>query len=769
MKNLQLLKLSFLVAMLCGCGGSGKNPGASGKAQAKSPAITLASQLAAQRDPAALLKPAPGNPAMISTFDQSGGNADWTELSPEDVGPDGLITLVELQGPGCLTRLWNTSVGAKEWHFFFDGESQARLTGTTLDFFGGTFPFVPPLADIVSGGFYAYVPLPYSKSLRIAVKPHSFPPGKRRYFHVNTLSYPPGTDVVSYPGKLTDEDTDAVKDIIDKWSNIADTYAGLGKDGEAKSLELPPGGRAEWLNTQGNGTLTSFSIGLDISPAADPIARNRVLRDLVLEMYWDGMVEPSVQVPFGDFFGNPFYGRRYTSSMLAYTTGRYTCRFPMPFKQGARALIRNDGPTTVSVDIQHQLDPASASAYGAFHAAFRGETSQGGVTRQFPFRMLSTKGKGRYLGCFLTAMSTDNSWFILEGDEQIRLDGNMSPSFHGTGLEDYFNGGWYYSGIFALPYHGLVNKRPIHTDQSRLHIPDPITFNSEISVNIEFGHGNTSRGYMSSVAFWYQEPAVKTPYPVPENAARRPPVDPKEKDAIMSVLFELERLELYEEARERCETYAQIFPDIADTMEFRATGYTEILDGFSATKPLYEVLKDAAVDPVVRTAVGNYLNMKQIPNYTVLTVNSNGRSVTWIDAKAMTTQIANPADLYVRATTLQPGEHAISAQVVPSPADAWYSLHLQNSTTNFVTDGSWECTETRPQGWPNAYADTNTVWQTVPQPTKGDMLPRQGFWKMKPNGWVNTQSGEQLLRPWKNFQNKKAIAYLRKKITIPAR
>ena len=57
---------------------------------------------------------------------------------------------------------------------------------------------------------------------------------------MNTLSYPPGTDVVSYPVKLTDQDTDAVKDIVDKWSVIADTYTGLGNSGEAKSLELPP-------------------------------------------------------------------------------------------------------------------------------------------------------------------------------------------------------------------------------------------------------------------------------------------------------------------------------------------------------------------------------------------------------------------------------------------------------------------------------------------------------------------------------------------------
>ncbi|MFT5125944.1 MAG: hypothetical protein ACI97B_004597, partial [Verrucomicrobiales bacterium] len=725
-------------------------------------------QLDVQRDPAALLKPAPGTPAMVSTFDQAGGNTDWTELKEDQVGPDGLVTLAEFTGPGCVTRIWNTSVGAKEWHFFFDGESEARLVGSTQDFFGGKHPFVAPLAGIVSGGFYSYVPLPYQSSLRIAIKANSFPPGQRRYFHVNYDTYPAETDVTSYPAVLSPEETGAIDDVISQWSQIKETYAAIGSAGEAQRISLPSGEQAEWLNTQTAGTLKSFSIGLNISPSADPIARDRVLRDLVLEMYWDGMTEPSVQVPLGDFFGNPFYTRRFTSSMFGLVDGRYICRFPMPYQKGARAVIRNDGPTEVAVDIRHQLGPAAESAYGAFHAAFKSETSQGGVTRQFPYRILSTKGHGRYLGCFLTAMSTDTSWFILEGDEQIRLDGSMSPSFHGTGLEDYFNGGWYYSGIFDLPYHGLIGKRPVHTDQYRLHIPDPVTFNTEVSVNIEFGDGNKSKGYMSSVAFWYQEPAVKTPYPVPATFDRRLPADPKEKDAIMAELFELERLELFEEARQRCEHYAFRFSELADTLEFRATGYMELQDGFAAVKPLYEVLKDAATDPLVRTAVGNYLNMKSIANYAVVAVNGNGRSMTWIDAKPLTTQISNPNDLYIRATTIQPGEHVISAQITPARADAWYTLHLQTSTTNLVADGTWECTEIQPQGWPDAYADTNVVWQTVPEPTKGDMLPRQGFWKMKPNGWVNTQSGEQLLRPWKTFKNRQAIAYLRKTITLPA-
>ncbi|MBK7972302.1 MAG: DUF2961 domain-containing protein [Deltaproteobacteria bacterium] len=42
-----------------------------------------------------------------------------------------------------------------------------------------------------------------------------------------------------------------------------------------------------------------------------------------------------------------------------------------------------------------------------------------------------------------------------EGDERFHLDGAATPALHGTGTEDYFNGGWYFLfGRFSAPLHG---------------------------------------------------------------------------------------------------------------------------------------------------------------------------------------------------------------------------------------------------------------------------------------------------------------------------
>ena len=48
-----------------------------------------------------------------------------------------------------------------------------------------------------------------------------------------------------------------------------------------------------------------------------------------------------------------------------------------------------------------------------------------------------------------------NAW-MLEGDERVFIDDlGVNPQIHGTGTEDMYNGGWYFSlGQFSLPVHG---------------------------------------------------------------------------------------------------------------------------------------------------------------------------------------------------------------------------------------------------------------------------------------------------------------------------
>jgi hypothetical protein len=82
------------------------------------------------------------------------------------------------------------------------------------------------------------------------------------------------------------------------------------------------------------------------------------------------------------------------------------------------------------------------------------------------------------------------------------------PSVYGTGTEDYFNSGWYYStGVYASPYNGLLIKDEENGKIAtyRYNVGDAIPFRKSIRFTIEHGHANTEIADYSSVAYWYQK------------------------------------------------------------------------------------------------------------------------------------------------------------------------------------------------------------------------------------------------------------------------
>ncbi|HYO52263.1 DUF2961 domain-containing protein [Archangium sp.] len=45
----------------------------------------------------------------------------------------------------------------------------------------------------------------------------------------------------------------------------------------------------------------------------------------------------------------------------------------------------------------------------------------------------------------------------LEGDERVHVDGSLTPQLYGTGTEDFYESGWYFSrGTFSC--RGLITE-----------------------------------------------------------------------------------------------------------------------------------------------------------------------------------------------------------------------------------------------------------------------------------------------------------------------
>ncbi len=278
------------------------------------------------------------------------------------------------------------------------------------------------------------------------------------------------------------------------------------------------------------------------------------LRRTVLRTFWDGESTPSVEVPLGDFFGIGFGLRRnFVSAPLQMSPddGRgFNCWFPMPFADGARFEIENQGESTriFFFYIDYEEHPAVDADLGRFHAWWNRVNPTAGTAREQGFErsdygysdkrpagpgfgvgapwsasnldgernytILDVRGDGHYVGCNLNIDVFErqvNDWYG-EGDDMIFIDDEpWPPRLHGTGTEDYFGTAFCPKQEYSAPYHGITvysgtDDWPWAGKNSmyRFHVEDPIRFRRSIRVTIETGHDNALANDYSSTAYWYQ-------------------------------------------------------------------------------------------------------------------------------------------------------------------------------------------------------------------------------------------------------------------------
>lgn len=277
-------------------------------------------------------------------------------------------------------------------------------------------------------------------------------------------------------------------------------------------------------------------------------------------MYWDGSQTPCVEAPAGDFFGighgitKEFWSLPLTMSPR---DGRgWNCFFPMPYASGGRIDITNEGERRLVVYfyVDYEDYDSLEDGVGRFHAQWRCEhptEGWGDNTRRLDqdreysreinttpnldgtgnYVILEARGRGHYVGCNLNVHyfeRQNNDWYG-EGDDMIYIDGDVKPTLHGTGTEDYFGTAWSPQQEFCAPYHGLPLSEGTEDwpwggrhSMYRFHIEDPVHFRESVRVTIEHGHANHLSHDYSSTAYWYQtEPHGAFPS-LPNVAARLP-------------------------------------------------------------------------------------------------------------------------------------------------------------------------------------------------------------------------------------------------------
>lgn len=458
---------------------------------------------------------------LASSYDRAGGNLDYSQYEePNGVRTaDEIVTVKTISGPGIIHRFWMPHMTANRnflLRMYIDGEQVARIDTSSAEILGGSFGhFTPPLVTTFAGGQVCYEPIPFAKSIRIETENKAG--AKRHYYQYSYSKLPGDTPLESYTAALTPEQQAARAEVVSLFDNAGEHPAGSSPsaiDINTPTTVIKPDSSFSLADVNGPGMIRKLNIRMDDANDAE-------LDGLRLRVYYDGNDTAAIDVSVGDFFGAGKERAVYKSIPLGTDSNDgFYCYWPMPFRREAEISLFNTTDANITIDsacVQYEPD-ADVEKMCYLHAVANTSIKQ---AEQIYHPILTADGCGHYVGNLLYVEQDYYSFNVLEGDEVITVDHNNI--LYGTGLEDAYNGGYYYNWVGVQPdepegeyprsairpLHGIlyVDRRQgdeyARADQYRWQIADCVPFSKNIEVKIENRYAFTG-GKWTSVAFWYQ-------------------------------------------------------------------------------------------------------------------------------------------------------------------------------------------------------------------------------------------------------------------------
>lgn len=461
---------------------------------------------------------------QFSSFDRTGGNDDGFNgtYSCLRAAPDGCL-IAERQGAGEVASIWFTRDGGDVSR---TGNIKIELDGrTVLDaplqaVVDGRLgaPFDYPLvanADLSSGGVFIKVPMPFRESMRITTQHNPY------FYHVTYRAFADSVGVDTF------DRADPATDVIDTLRSAGfrdpkPAAPGAQRIG-AQFGPLVPGDSVVLGSLTGSGSISELRLRIPQIVPHDRVS-DEILGGTRLRLTFDGI--RTADIPLGEFFGSAlgeYEVRSLFSAMETAPGGWYTSWWPMPYASTAVVELVNGSPHPISsgdVGLVYAGSPQWALELSPLGDAgyFGAEWHRGRTTPQQDWVFTEQAGRGKFMG--VTAAMTgltpgDGSAFnnirgYLEGDERATVD-DVRIAFHGTGTEDYFEGGWYFNrGPFSNAQNGNTAHElrtgdcPFSCDSTyRFHVADAIPFQARLLFGMEHGPHNDMPALYSTASFHY--------------------------------------------------------------------------------------------------------------------------------------------------------------------------------------------------------------------------------------------------------------------------
>jgi hypothetical protein len=422
---------------------------------------------------------------------------------------------MDVQGPGCIQRMWTATAGMGHVKIYLDGAGTAAVDLPFKSYFdGGTAPFnranLVYAPSAAAHGFDNYTPIPFQKSCKIVGEK-----GWGAYYQFTYTQFPAGTVVPTFRMNLSAEDSAALDRANGILGQCGREPGSEGAERERVSITAGAGKKATVVELKGEGAITELKVKLDLPQ--DPEAQRVLLRELTISITWDDDAAPAVWSPLGDFFGY-VGGADVFQSLPAglLRDGTFYSYWYMPYGKRARVEVGNDGPAPVTMtwEVSHAGLEQPIGKLARFHAKWHRDAFVSERPDRWPdWTLLTTQGAGRFVGTHLHGWNPRGGWWG-EGNDKFFVDGEKFPSTLGTGSEDYFGYAWGSAGHFSRPYHNQIlnENNQGHFDDNRWHISDAVPFQRSFEGDIEKYFPDSRPTLYAAEVFWYLTAGGKDPY-----------------------------------------------------------------------------------------------------------------------------------------------------------------------------------------------------------------------------------------------------------------
>jgi hypothetical protein len=224
------------------------------------------------------------------------------------------------------------------------------------------------------------------------------------------------------------------------------------------------------LDVNGPGVVTMIhSSALGTSMGAG--FNSEAVKSVMVSVFYDGETKPSIRMPFMDFFSDIQCESAYFSTIyFSKVKESHNFRLQIPFRKHITIKVTNTSDVDLVgyVDVQWEELSSLPENCAYLYTNYK----SGNINPDKPLTLFELNRPATIVAHWMQYESakSPHGEVICEGNQEIYLDGDRTPTLNYLGTEDVYGYSWGYKGIQSDNFAAIIKQEDLNPSGSRIGI-----------------------------------------------------------------------------------------------------------------------------------------------------------------------------------------------------------------------------------------------------------------------------------------------------------